>query len=53
MEKNSLSINKLKEAFFSLKTNENPGYDNINVNVFKKCFGEINEPLKYLFNLSL
>ena len=49
-----LTINKeLKEAFFSLKTNKSPGYDDINFNVVKKCFGEINEPLKHLFNLSL
>ena len=48
MEKNSLSINELKEAFFSLKTNKSPGYDDINFNVVKKkCFGEINEPLKH------
>ena len=53
MEKNSLSINELKEAFFSLKTNNSPGYDDINFNVVKKCFGETNEPLKHLFNLSL
>ena len=53
MEKNSLSINELKEAFFSLKTNNSPGYDDINFDVAKKCFGEINEPLKHLFNLSL
>ena len=53
MEKNSLSINELKEAFFSLKTNKSPGYDDINFNVVKKCFGETNEPLKHLFNLSL
>ena len=53
MEQNLLSINELKEAFLSLKTNKSPGYDDINFNVVKKCFGEINEPLKYLFNLSL
>ena len=53
MEKNSLSINELKEAFFSLKTNKSTGYYDINFNVVKKCFGEINEPLKHLFNLSL
>ena len=53
MEKNSLSINELKEAFFLLKTNKSPGYDDINFNVVKKCSGEINEPLKHLFNLSL
>ena len=53
MEKNSLSINELKGDFFSLKTNKSPGYDDINFNVVKKCFGEINEPLKHLFNISL
>ena len=51
--KEILSVNELKEAFFLLKTNESPGYDDINFNVVKKCFGEINEPLKHLFNLSL
>ena len=45
MKKNSLSINELKEAFFSLKTNKSPGYRDINFNVVKKYFGEINEPL--------
>ena len=53
LEKKSLSINKLKEAFSSLKTNESPGYDDINFNVVKACFEEINEPLKHFFNLSL
>ena len=53
MLKNSLSINELKEAFFSLQTNKSSGYDDIKFNVFKKCFGEINESLKYIFNLSL
>ena len=53
MEKNLLSINQLKEAFFSLKTNKSPRYDDINFIVVKKCFGEINEPLRHLFNLSL
>ena len=52
MEKNLLSINKLKEAFFSLKANKIPGYDNIDSNVVKKSFGEINKPLQNLFNLS-
>ena len=53
MEKILLSINELKEAFFSLKINKSPGYDDINFNVVKRCFGEINELLKHLFNLSL
>ena len=41
MGKNSLLINELKEAFFSLKNNKSPGYDDINFNVVNKCFGEI------------
>ena len=53
MEKNSQSINELKEAFFSSKTNKNPGYDDINFNIVKKSFEEINEDLRHLFNLSL
>ena len=50
---NWFSFDELKEAFFSLNTSKSPGYDDINFNVAKKCFGEINEPLKHLFNLSL
>ena len=53
MEKNSLSINELKETSFSLKTKKSPGYDDIDFNVVKKCLGEINEPLQNLSNLSL
>ena len=54
IEKISLSINELNELkIFSLKTNESPRQDDINFDVVKKCFGEINEPLKHLFNLSL
>ena len=53
MEKNSLSISELKESFFSLKTNKSPVYGDINFNVVKKYFGEINEPLKHLSNPSL
>ena len=51
--KSSLSINELKEAFFSLKTDKSLGYDKINLHVVKKYFGEINESLKHLFNISL
>ena len=49
----SLSINELKDAFFSLKTNKSPGADEINFNVIKHCFGELCGPLKYLFDSSL
>ena len=38
---------------FSLKPNETPGYDNINVNVVKKIFEELKTSLMLIFNLSL
>ena len=49
----SLPINELQDAFFSLKTNRSSGADEINFNVIKHCFGELCGPLKYLFDLSL
>ena len=53
MESQPLSINELKNAFFSLNINKSPGHDGVSFNVIKKCFGELCEPLKYLFNLSI
>ena len=53
MPSQSLSINELKDAFFSLKTNKSPGANEINFNVIKHCFGELCGPLKYLFDLLL
>ena len=53
MESQPLSITELKNAFFSLKINKSPGHDGVSFNVIKKCFGELCEPLKYLFNLSI
>ena len=53
MESQPLSINELKDAFFSLKIHKSPGHDGVSFNVIKKCFGELCEPLKYLFNLSI
>ena len=44
---------ELKRAFFSLKPNKTPGYDNINVNVVKKIYEELKTPLMHIFNLSL
>ena len=49
----SLSINELKDVFFSLKTNKSSGADEINFNVIKYCFGELCGPPKYLFDSSL
>ena len=37
----SLSINELKDAFFSMKTNKSPRADEINFNVIKHSFGEL------------
>ena len=53
METKRLSMNELKDAFFSLKINKSPGYDDISFNVLKKYFSSLCEPLKYLFNLSI
>ena len=53
METKQLLMNELKDAFFSLKINKSPGYDDISFNAFKKCFISLCEPLKYLFNLSI
>ena len=53
METKQLSMNELKDAFFSLKINKSPGYNDISFNVSKKCFSSLCEPLKYLFNLSI
>ena len=49
----TLTINELKDAFFSLKTNKSPGYDEIIFNVVKNCFGPLLKPLMFIFNLSL
>ena len=53
METKQLSMNKLKDAFLSLKINKSPGYRDISFNVLKKCFSSLCKPLKYLFNLSI
>ena len=53
MKTKQLSINALKDVFFSLKINKGPGYHDISFNVLKKCFSSLCEPLKYLFNLSI
>ena len=37
METKQISMNELKDAFFSSKINKSPGFDDINFNVFKKC----------------
>ena len=46
-------MHELKEFFFSFQTNKILGYEDINFNVIKKYFGEINEYLQHLLNLFL
>ena len=48
-----VTINELKQAFFSLKTNKSPGYDEVSSNIIKNCFSELNYLLKYLFGKSI
>ena len=48
-----ISVNELKDAFFSLKINKSTGYDDISFNVVKKCFGVLHKPPLHIFNLSL
>ena len=52
MENKPLSINELKDAFFSLKINKSTCHDDISYNVVNKCFGELCTPLKHVFDLS-
>ena len=46
IETKPLSMNELKDAFYSLKSNKSPRYDDISYNVIKKCFNSLCEPLK-------
>ena len=47
-----ITINELKDAFFSLKIDKSAAYNEISFNVIKSCFGEFLDPLKYIFKLS-
>ena len=53
MQHESVLINELRDAFFSLKLNKRPEYDEIIFNVVKKCFRELCKLLKLVFNLSI
>ena len=53
MQSNSLSINELKDGFFSLKRSKSLDYDEIRFNVVKKCFDELHDSFKFIFDLSL
>ena len=48
-----LTINELKDAFFSLKMNKSTSSDEISFNVIKNCFGELSDVSRYVFDLSL
>ena len=48
-----LTINELKDTFFSLKMNKSTGADEISFNVIKNCFGKLNDIMKYVFDLFL
>ena len=49
----TLTVNELKEAFFSLKINKSPSYDDLSFNVVRNCFGPLLKPLMAIFKLSL
>ena len=48
-----LSGKEFKEAFFTLKTNKSPGYDNLHVNVIRHMYHELKIPLMNIFGQSL
>ena len=47
-----ITVNELNNTVFFLKINKSVGYDEISFSVIKSCFGELCDPLKYIFNLS-
>ena len=53
MDSKPLSINELRDAFFSLKTSKSSGVDNVSFGIIKKCFEVFCELLMDLFQLSL
>ena len=48
-----LSEKEFKDAFFTLKRNKSPGYDNLHVNVIKSMYHELKTPLMNIFSQSL
>ena len=54
LAESTLTVNGLKGAFFLLKINKSPGYDDISFNVVRSYFGHLLlKPLMAIFNLSL
>ena len=50
MESNPLTINELKDAFFSLEINKSPSYDVLTF--LRKRFGELYDTSKFILGLS-
>ena len=50
---NCLTEEEFKNAFFSLKKNNTPGYNNIHENVIINLYKGLKTPLMNVFNLSL
>ena len=47
-----MSLNELKEAFFSLQINKSPCHDEISFDAIKSCLGSLSKPLLHIFRLS-
>ena len=52
MENKPITVNELKEAFYTLKINKSTCCDDISYNVVKNFFGELCDPLLDILNLS-
>ena len=48
-----MTVNELKDTFFSVKLNKRPGYDEVSFNAIKKWFGSLHKPLLHISNASL
>ena len=48
-----LSEDELEEAFQSLKRNEAPGHDDLDVNIIKSVYELMKKPLLKIFNESI
>ena len=48
-----LNDEEVRKAFYSLKTNKSPGFDDVSLNAVNNVFDFIVEPLRYIFSNSL
>ena len=46
----NLTVNELKDVFFSFQLNKSPGYNETSFNIIKTCFGSLQKPLLHIFN---